>query len=143
MSNLFVDDEEGEGAEAAGEEEEVLDPLDPANLPTFEELLAALPCEPDARVSEEERMAEAYYNAGLDYRENSATTKRRLKLGGTHRAARQLCVSPHGTLPVVPDLLGARNRGELPEPILRRLQQPILGRRDRSPLPWQRVGPID
>ena len=69
MSNLFVDEEEGEGAEASGEEEEILDPLDPANLPTFEELLAGLPCEPEARVSEEERMAEAYYNAGLDYRE--------------------------------------------------------------------------
>ena len=69
MSNLFVDEEEGEDLEASGEEEEILDPLDPANLPTFEELLGALPCEPDARVSEEERMAEAYYNAGLDYRE--------------------------------------------------------------------------
>ena len=69
MSNLFVDEEERGGAEASSEEEEILDPLDPANLPSFEELLAALPCEPDARMSEEERMAEAYYNAGLDYRE--------------------------------------------------------------------------
>ena len=79
MSNLFVDDEEGEGAEAAGEEEEVLDPLDPANLPTFEELLAALPCEPDARVSEEERMAEAYYNAGLDYREKLSDNEKAIE----------------------------------------------------------------
>ena len=79
MSNLFVDDEEGEGAEAAGEEEEVLDPLDPANLPTFEELLAALPCEPDARVSEEGRMAEAYYNAGLDYREKLSDNEKAIE----------------------------------------------------------------
>ena len=79
MSNLFVDDEEGEGAEASGEEEEVLDPLDPANLPTFEELLAALPCEPDARVSEEERMAEAYYNAGLDYREKLSDNEKAIE----------------------------------------------------------------
>ena len=79
MSNLFVDDEEGEGVEAAGEEEEVLDPLDPANLPTFEELLAALPCEPDARVSEEERMAEAYYNAGLDYREKLSDNEKAIE----------------------------------------------------------------
>ena len=79
MSNLFVDDEEGEGAEAAGEEEEALDPLDPANLPTFEELLAALPCEPDARVSEEERMAEAYYNAGLDYREKLSDNEKAIE----------------------------------------------------------------
>ena len=35
MSNLFVDEEEGEGAEASSEEEEILDPLDPANLPSF------------------------------------------------------------------------------------------------------------
>jgi len=79
MSNLFVDEEEGEGDEAAGEEEEVLDPLDPANLPTFEELLAALPCEPEARVSEEERMAEAYYNAGLDYREKLSDNEKAIE----------------------------------------------------------------
>ena len=79
MSNLFVDEEEGEGAETAAEEEEVLDPLDPANLPTFEELLAALPCEPDARVSEEERMAEAYYNAGLDYREKLSDNEKAIE----------------------------------------------------------------
>ena len=46
----------------------MLDPLDPPTF-TFDELLASLPCEPEARVIEEERMAEAYYNAGLDYRE--------------------------------------------------------------------------
>lgn len=79
MSNLFVDEEEGEGAEASGGEEEVLDPLDPANLPTFEELLAALPCEPEARVSEEERMAEAYYNAGLDYREKLSDNEKAIE----------------------------------------------------------------
>ena len=69
LGNLFSEDEEdGEGGEEA-DSGEALDPLDPANLPTFEELLATLPCDADDRIREEERMAEAYYNAGLDYRE--------------------------------------------------------------------------
>ena len=69
LGNLFTEDgEDGEDGEDVGEDE-ILDPLDPATLPTLDELLASLPCEPDARVLEEERMAEAYYNAGLDYRE--------------------------------------------------------------------------
>ena len=69
LGNLFTEDgEEAEDGDAAGVNE-VLDPLDPANLPTLDELIDGLPCEPEARVSEEERMAEAYYNAGLDYRE--------------------------------------------------------------------------
>jgi len=69
LTNLFTEDAEGETGDGEGEQEEALDPLDPANLPTFEELLASLPCDDEARVVEEERMAEAYYNAGLDYRE--------------------------------------------------------------------------
>ena len=69
LGNLFSDNEEGEEGEDGGSEDEVLDPLDPANLPSFDELLATLPCEAEERVVQEERMAEAYYNAGLDYRE--------------------------------------------------------------------------
>lgn len=69
MANLFSEDDDVTEEGEQGGEDEVLDPLDPANLPTFEELLASLPCEPDTRVLQEERMAEAYYNAGLDYRE--------------------------------------------------------------------------
>ena len=69
LGNLFSDGEDGEEEGGEGAEEEALDPLDPANLPTFDELLATLPCEAEDRVIQEERMAEAYYNAGLDYRE--------------------------------------------------------------------------
>jgi len=69
LGNLFSDNEEGEEGEEGGSEDEALDPLDPANLPSFDELLATLPCEAEERVVQEERMAEAYYNAGLDYRE--------------------------------------------------------------------------
>jgi len=79
LGNLFSDDEEsGEGGED-GDSEEVLDPLDPANLPTFDELLATLPCEPEDRVIQEERMAEAYYNAGLDYREKLSDNEKAIE----------------------------------------------------------------
>ena len=69
LGNLFSEGETEGDAAVVGEEDEVLDPLDPANLPTFEELMASLPCEEPDRIVQEERMAEAYYNAGLDYRE--------------------------------------------------------------------------
>ncbi|MEY3010276.1 MAG: hypothetical protein RLZZ314_918 [Bacteroidota bacterium] len=69
LGNLFTEDEDGSVEGEESDSMEALDPLDPANLPTFEELLASLPCDAESRVSQEERMAEAYYNAGLDYRE--------------------------------------------------------------------------
>ena len=79
MGNLFSDDETDQG-EAEGEEsEETLDPLDPANLPSFDELLASLPCKPEDRVVQEERMAEAYYNAGLDYREKLSDNEKAIE----------------------------------------------------------------
>ena len=79
MGNLFSDDETDEGEGEGEESEEILDPLDPANLPTFDELLASLPCEPDDRVVQEERMAEAYYNAGLDYREKLSDNEKAIE----------------------------------------------------------------
>ena len=79
MGNLFSDDETDEGEGEGEESEETLDPLDPANLPTFDELLASLPCEPDDRVVQEERMAEAYYNAGLDYREKLSDNEKAIE----------------------------------------------------------------
>lgn len=66
MTQLFSDEEEGA---SSGEEEESADPFDPASLPTIEEMLAALPCEGEANDQAYEMLAEAYYNAGLDYRE--------------------------------------------------------------------------
>ena len=82
FANLFADDGDEEGSPDEQGEEEVLDPLDPANLPTFDELLASLPCEPEARVIEEERMAEAYYNAGLDYREKLNDNEKAIETWG-------------------------------------------------------------
>ena len=41
FANLFADDGDEEGSDEQGEEE-VLDPLDPTSLPTFDELLASL-----------------------------------------------------------------------------------------------------
>ena len=79
MGNLFSDDETDQGDAEGEESEETLDPLDPANLPTFDELLASLPCEPDDRVVQEERMAEAYYNAGLDYREKLSDNEKAIE----------------------------------------------------------------
>ena len=79
LGNLFSEDEEGGDGGEGDDSEEVLDPLDPANLPTFEELLATLPCEPEDRVVQEERMAEAYYNAGLDYREKLSDNEKAIE----------------------------------------------------------------
>ena len=78
LGNLFSEDGE-EGAEGEDSAEEALDPLDPANLPSFDELLASLPCEEEARLVEEGRMAEAYYNAGLDYREKLNDNKKAIE----------------------------------------------------------------
>ena len=78
LGNLFSEDGE-EGAEGEDSTEEALDPLDPANLPSFDELLASLPCEEEARLVEEGRMAEAYYNAGLDYREKLNDNKKAIE----------------------------------------------------------------
>ena len=78
LGNLFSEDGE-EGEEGEDSAEEALDPLDPANLPSFDELLASLPCEEEARLVEEGRMAEAYYNAGLDYREKLNDNKKAIE----------------------------------------------------------------
>ena len=78
LGNLFSEDGE-EGEEGEDSAEEALDPLDPANLPSFDELLASLPCEEEARLEEEGRMAEAYYNAGLDYREKLNDNKKAIE----------------------------------------------------------------
>ena len=66
ISDVFSSDEEEEKEE---EQQEGLDPFDPANLPTVEEMLADLPCEEEEYAEALEILAEAYYKAGLDYRE--------------------------------------------------------------------------
>mgnify|MGYP001246767484 CR=1 FL=1 len=66
ISDVFAEDEDtGED----DEEQEGLDPFDIANLPTVEEMLEDLPCEEDEYAEALGILAEAYYNAGLDYRE--------------------------------------------------------------------------
>lgn len=63
----FSDLAEDAPAEAGGgESSEVRDPDD---IPSKEELLAGLPCEPGARDTSLAMIAEAYYNAGLAYKE--------------------------------------------------------------------------
>ena len=101
FANLFADDGDEEGSPDEQGEEEVLDPLDPANLPTFDELLASLPCEPQARVIEEERMAEAYYNAGLDYREKLNDNEKAIETWGELVRCWTAQFSPHGALSIV------------------------------------------
>lgn len=66
ISDVFAENEE------SGEEEDAqegLDPFDHANLSTVEEMLENLPCEDDEYAEALGILAEAYYNAGLDYRE--------------------------------------------------------------------------
>jgi len=65
IGNLFSDDPE-EGEEEFNESQ---DPYDPANLPTVDEMLSELPCEAEERSNSLAMLAEAYYMAGLDYRE--------------------------------------------------------------------------
>ena len=65
IPDVFADNEESEEED----EQEGLDPFDPANLPTVEEMLEDLPCEDDEYAEALDMLAEAYYNAGLDYRE--------------------------------------------------------------------------
>jgi len=66
ISQVFSGDEEVSSEEG---DVEVLDPFDPETLPTTEEMLSELPCEEDERAEALEKLAEAYYLAGLDYRE--------------------------------------------------------------------------
>ncbi|PCJ81932.1 MAG: hypothetical protein COA49_02925 [Bacteroidetes bacterium] len=47
----------------------LIDRFDPANLPTVEEMLSELPCDSTKKSISQELLAEAYYKAGLDYRE--------------------------------------------------------------------------
>ena len=66
ISDVFA---ENEDTEEGDEVQEGLDPFDIANLPTVEEMLEELPCEDDEYSEALGILAEAYYNAGLDYRE--------------------------------------------------------------------------
>jgi tetratricopeptide (TPR) repeat protein len=72
ISQIFSGDDEASNNE---EEGDILDPFDPENLPSVEEMLAELPCEEDERAEALEKLAEAYYLAGLDYREKLADTE--------------------------------------------------------------------
>jgi tetratricopeptide (TPR) repeat protein len=58
-----AEETEEEGAVAEGA------PTEAGKIPTRDELLAGLPCEPEQRAEALAKIAEAYYNAGLDYKE--------------------------------------------------------------------------
>ena len=66
ISDVFA---EKEDSDEEDDEQEGLDPFDHANLPTVEEMLENLPCEGNEYAESLGILAEAYYNAGLDYRE--------------------------------------------------------------------------
>lgn len=65
LSTLFSTEDETE----LEENEQYIDPFDPASLPTVDEMLSDLPCGEEERANSLEILAEAYYLAGLDYRE--------------------------------------------------------------------------
>jgi tetratricopeptide (TPR) repeat protein len=62
---MFSSDEETEDLE----NDEGNDPFDPESLPTVDEMITNLPCETEERANSLALLAEAYYMAGLDYRE--------------------------------------------------------------------------
>jgi tetratricopeptide (TPR) repeat protein len=62
---MFSSDEETEDLE----NDEGNDPFDPEALPTVDEMITNLPCETEERANSLALLAEAYYMAGLDYRE--------------------------------------------------------------------------
>jgi tetratricopeptide (TPR) repeat protein len=65
LDALFSNEEESESQET----EEFSDPFDPASLPTVDEMLSDLPCGDEERANALAILSEAYYLAGLDYRE--------------------------------------------------------------------------
>ncbi len=65
LDALFSSEEESEIEET----EEYIDPFDPASLATVDEMLEDLPCGEAERDNALSILAEAYYLAGLDYRE--------------------------------------------------------------------------
>ena len=92
---LFSNDEETESEES----EEYIDPYDPASLPTVDEMLEDLPCGEEERANSLALLAEAYYLAGLDYREKLVRPrKRNCNLAGVVRKTRQQRLSPDSNL---------------------------------------------
>ena len=61
--------EMGVGDEGAGAVESTEDGLVPGEIPSYEELMAGLPCDSAERENAVAMIAEAYYNAGLVYKE--------------------------------------------------------------------------
>ena len=68
MGVVFSNDEETEELE----NNEGKDPFDPESLPSVDEMISGLPCEAEERANSLALLAEAYYMAGLDYREKLA-----------------------------------------------------------------------
>ena len=67
--DVAFSNEMGVGEEEAGAIESVEDGLVPGEIPSFDELMAGLPCDSAERENAVAMIAEAYYNAGLVYKE--------------------------------------------------------------------------
>ena len=67
--DVAFSNEMGVGEEEAGTIESVEDGLVPGEIPSFDELMAGLPCDSAERENAVAMIAEAYYNAGLVYKE--------------------------------------------------------------------------
>ena len=67
--DVAFSNEVGVGEDEAGAIELVEDGLAPGEIPSFDELMAGLPCDSAERENAVAMIAEAYYNAGLVYKE--------------------------------------------------------------------------
>ena len=67
--DVAFSNEVGVGEDEAGAIESVEDGLVPGEIPSFDELMAGLPCDSAERENAVAMIAEAYYNAGLVYKE--------------------------------------------------------------------------
>ena len=115
---MFSSDEEEEKEE---EQQEGLDPFDPANLPTVEEMLADLPCEEEEYAEALEILAEAYYKAGLDYREKLSDLEEAVNIWQELLERMETSSSRNNGIPTFQNVSPKGNRRELREPILRHL----------------------
>jgi hypothetical protein len=67
--DVAFSNEVGVGEDEAGAVDSVEDGLVPGEIPSFDELIAGLPCDSAERENAVAMIAEAYYNAGLVYKE--------------------------------------------------------------------------
>ena len=110
-------------------------------LPTPEELLESLPCSDEQRAAADVETATAVYQSGVIYKEKLDDTDNAIEawidLLDRFRKARSTRwpTTSYRTYLFLEET-------ELPEPLLRNVQLPVLGRSDFPALSRQRMGPI-